>query len=342
MRADGNDSRFSLRVSPNGNGNGNNDLYHEPRFHSLGWIEYTGRQAHKYYVHPTKRLVVDVDLHNEEVLESYLSEERERESDLQTGRNEEVWIAGHASVTKRRAGKGKGRDMDWTVARVNHNARTLSYCGPSHVQWVPTNSGPRKGKFVVSHAHKQDAVESELRYWKWTADHPAHVQLPRGAREEAIEALGWALSGWSDFLYPFHPISRHSLDHLISPSSNETTFTAKQASDLLAFLQSTSPALDNEAIYTRTIAAIHVQLLEKSRGSQSPRTPWGIGKILVCMACLGTPLLLVPRRPGPTSTYGDPERGHGYNGYAHARRILLTNLCTCVFVSVFKRSLCHC
>lgn len=39
------------------------------------------------------------------------------------------------------------------------------------------------------------AVESKLRYWEFVESHPAHMALPPGAAEEAVEALTWSYTG---------------------------------------------------------------------------------------------------------------------------------------------------
>ncbi|KAG8980874.1 hypothetical protein FRB93_008901 [Tulasnella sp. JGI-2019a] len=176
---------------------------------------------------------------------------------------------------------------------VDHLSKTVSADAP----WSKLGATSIKGG-------DDDAVEPHLRYWEYIQSHPAHILLPPGAAEEAIEALTWC----------YTELLLRTDEHDCQPNYAKTPFTLKESHDLLELIKN----LDAQAagpLQTNVIAKVHIRLAKHRQHTTihhaeptlmephhaPPSAPFKniMVKGFITLFCLGIPYLYVPKEVGP-------------------------------------------
>ncbi|KAG8879918.1 hypothetical protein FRB98_005452 [Tulasnella sp. 332] len=177
---------------------------------------------------------------------------------------------------------------------VDHLSKTVSVDAP----W--SKLGPEN----VRVGEEDDAIEPHLRYWEYLQAHPAHVSLPPGAAEEAIEALTWC---YTELLLRNGEHEQHHHKYAKTP------FTVKESHDLLDLIKNLDSGVAGP-LQTNVIAKVHVRLTKHRQhilfhqGEPSDeefyyvpqREPFRnfLVKGFIGLFCFGIPYLYVPRGIG--------------------------------------------
>ncbi|PPQ65741.1 hypothetical protein CVT24_011774 [Panaeolus cyanescens] len=246
----------------------------QPRLHSLGWLEYHLPDGMFYYVHPTRKMVTDLNLRRDGVLDRVTAwmEEDGREGES-VGVFVEGWVVERVDgVPKALGKKGKGRKVErdprtMVLERywVDHHARSVvkdeevlmppgrgNGYGNGHGSYSYGYGGVGKGKRHsmtgnggVNRRSDDDQLDMEYKYWTFMEAHPAHTALPPRAKAEAMDVLTWA---WTDRLLPSH--------RSIPPPFNQD-----ECNELSTLLRSFGPdKTDENGIETRIISRILIRV----------------------------------------------------------------------------------
>ncbi|KAF9031909.1 hypothetical protein BJ165DRAFT_1535259 [Panaeolus papilionaceus] len=252
----------------------------QPRLHSLGWLEYHLPDGMFYYVHPTRKLVTDLNLRRDGVLDRVISwmDEDGREGES-VGVFVEGWIVERVDGLPKALGGNKGktkrpeRDPRAMVLErywVDHHARSVvkdeevllppgrgNGYGNGHGSYnygyggVTTGGAPKGkrqstlGSASASRRSDDDQLDMEYKYWTFMEAHPAHTALPPRAKAEAMDVLTWA---WTDRLLPSH--------RSIPPPFNQEE--CNELSTLLRSFGADKP--DENGIETRIISRILIRV----------------------------------------------------------------------------------
>ncbi|EAU87242.2 hypothetical protein CC1G_12460 [Coprinopsis cinerea okayama7 len=327
------DSSNILDVSPLASTNGNAAPWvpsvpgsvPAPRLHELGWLEYHLPDGTFYYVHPTRKIITDLNLRLDKVLtdvtnflengsgSGFGAIPRITGKDVATP-GMEIWL--------RDVGNKKG--FIPVKCYVDHHARTVT---------VDRIVDGGRGKKVVD----EDQLDMEFRYWSFMEAHPAHTTLPAKAKAEAMDVLTWA---WTDRLLPSH-------------RSVPAPFGQEECQELMNLLRGYNPDNhDDHGIQNRIVSRILLRVavwrqkyfrpnkpLPKDVSSNqlhlpAPRRgfPRAFFDLVISIICLGLPYLFIDRsRIGGRSdeehgTLGSPMRSHG--------AILIMGGCACLMAAI--------
>ncbi|KAF8885293.1 hypothetical protein BD779DRAFT_683517 [Infundibulicybe gibba] len=157
-------------------------------FHAHGWVEYDLPDESLYYVHHSRRIVTDVDLSNEILLDAVMAYLEYH--DGVTDPAQELWL--------RDAGSRK-HGFTPLGCMVNHAKQLVTFDSLDKVN-----------------GSEDDRLDAKYRYWSFMEAHPAHAPLPLSAHQDAMNALNWASTNWS---VPSHratpaPFTQEECQHL--------------------------------------------------------------------------------------------------------------------------------
>ncbi|KAL0568569.1 hypothetical protein V5O48_013414 [Marasmius crinis-equi] len=245
----------------------------QSRLAYLGFIEFPLPDGGVYYIHATRRVVVDGDLKREgraDELNRYLNAGFDSAVwDARTGCAEpgwELWLKERERQKKKKPvvkggkkakTKGKARmtgDEQETVefARywVDHKGRRVI---------VDPDTVPPKERGTVD-----DTLDAEYRYWSYMEDHPAHTSLPTNARKDAMDVLNWT---WSD--------------RLLRPSNASSPFTQDECKHLLDHLKSFGDMRNDPSnsgiqsfVHTRVVARVLMRSTQWRQATFRPHKPF--------------------------------------------------------------------
>lgn len=279
-----------------------------PRLNQQGWIEFSLPDSTVYYVHPTMRVVTDVDLRNNKKLDLVTSYFDDYKDELAPPGGMELWL-------RERAQKKK-RDPPLVGWWIDHKSRSV----PS---WLPRRGPSGSGR------KDEDALDTEYRYWAFLEAHPAHIPLPAKAHEEALNALTWA---WTDRLLP-------------SQQATSAPFNQNEYQELTSLLRGEITS-ENGMQFTRIVSRIHLRMIHWRQLNFRPNKPLPhdasgdslrppvrrrrLGRALVdfCISslCLGIPVIFYNR----SNHRGMDEEG----GIRGAAPMLVIGACTCLVASI--------
>ncbi|KAG6809030.1 hypothetical protein H0H92_001884 [Tricholoma furcatifolium] len=177
-----------------------------------GWIRYDLPDYTVYYVLPTRRMVVDIDLRDKGNFE-FISEYLESHADTTDAPpGSELWLIQDGEPNDRSASRLPLRLL------VNHRQRTVV------VDWSASDdrASLKTDKTVVEDNFLSE-VDIESRYWSFVEAHYAHTTLPQNVRTEAMDVLTWI---WIDWILP----SNHSIP---------APFSREECEELMQILRST-------------------------------------------------------------------------------------------------------
>ncbi|KAF8625005.1 hypothetical protein AX15_005599 [Amanita polypyramis BW_CC] len=290
-----------------------------PRLRDNGWVEIHLPDSSVYYVNQTSRIVADVELRNERLYSAILSHlelEQHKDAMDSTPEGTELWL--------RDAGNAK-RGFIPVRWWVNHRERSVVFDKAFDVAI--------KRKLLKKKKEDEDQLDLEYRYWAFVEAHPSHVVLQARAKQEAYEAINWAMT---ERLLP-------------SQSPIPAPFSQDECATLLDLLN----RFDNEqnrqvdtAIQTRTIARILLRVAQwrqqhfrpskplpkdvtaKTAKVPSYRRPFPrvILDFTISCLCLGIPYFFLDR--------SRDHRADEESGLRSAAPMFVIGACTCIMASV--------
>ncbi|KZP09953.1 hypothetical protein FIBSPDRAFT_759103 [Athelia psychrophila] len=288
-----------------------------PLLHSLGWIEYVLPDSSTYYVHPTLRVVTDVELRKERQLKivmAYLDRGTGTSGDaFKVPQGCELWV--------RNAVEGKRRDCVPVRNWVDHVKRIVSFDVPSE---------NAEGNH---HLHEDEKLDGRYRYWSFMETHPAHAGLSVAAHAEATDVLTWCYT--ERVLPPAGPVA--------------PPFTQAENQELMNMLRSFGTTPDPSGIqtivHTRLVARIllrmahwrqthyrphrdlpkdiHVAKNQSKRKSSFFRV---VLDFVVSLVCLGIPYMFLERS---SHLHMDIESGLHSPG-----PMLVIGACSCLVAAI--------
>ncbi|KIL57234.1 hypothetical protein M378DRAFT_88160 [Amanita muscaria Koide BX008] len=210
---------------------------------------------------------------------------------------------------------------------VNHNERSV---------WFDKAFDEAvKRKLLRKKKDDEDQLDLEYRYWSFVEAHPSHVVLRPGAKQEAYEAINWAMT---DRLLP-------------TESPIPAPFTQEECSTLLDLLnrfdadQNKANLQVDVAIQTRTIARILIRVaqwrqqhfrpnkpLPKDVTGKSPQPnyrrpfPRVLLDFTISCLCLGIPYLFIDR--------SRDHRMDEESGLRSVAPMLAIGACSCIMASI--------
>ena len=176
-------------------------------YRTVGWVQHMLPHRTYYYTRTMApsvpmsgdsfTLVTDLDLGKEGVLKYVKTEVAAALPQLRRITNHgasDLWIyadSGSASVKP----EPSGSDIPHTTPKANlrwisHASRTV-VAYPIETANGVVSTSPVEG---TEEAERKKA-STELAYWQYIEDHPAHTILAQGAKEEAVQALTWSHAG---------------------------------------------------------------------------------------------------------------------------------------------------
>ncbi|KAF8633517.1 hypothetical protein AX17_004430 [Amanita inopinata Kibby_2008] len=293
------------------------------RLRELGWIEFHLPDASVYYVHPAQRIVADVELRSERLLDAVMkhlsSEQHERSVEAAPG-------GGTAELWLRDGGNGK-RGFVPVRWWVDHEERTVMVDKTFEVV------GKRKLK---KKRVEEDQLDLEYRYWAYVEAHPSHIVLPTRAKQEAFEAINWAMA---DRLLP-----------LQSPAP--APFSQEECATLLDLLRRFdkkdrgSNLQIDMGIQTRTIARVLIRVVQWRQQHYRPNKPLPLDAtpkyakapihrrhfprviidFMISCLCLGIPFFFLDR----TREHRLDEE----SGMRSAAPMFVIGACTCIMAAI--------
>ncbi|TFK61040.1 hypothetical protein BDN72DRAFT_863919 [Pluteus cervinus] len=289
------------------------------RLREQGWLEYFLPDSTVYFVHPTHRVITEIDLYSTkrlDVVHSYI--DRYLINPVPQGM--ELWLREIApSPGLPPPKKGSGLASLW----VNHTKKNITFTPPFE---VPMNCHIRPSP------PPEDQVDMEYRYWLFMESHPAHCSLPHGARTDAMDVLSWA---WSDRLLPNH-------------RSLPAPFSQEECQELLSLLRSFPDQGEaiQAVVQNRVIARVLLRVahwrqvhfrstkpLPDDVGSgpiQPPKRARSIGRVfidfIVSCVCLGIPYIFFQRN--------NYHRLDEESGFRQGAPLFVIGACTCLVAAI--------
>jgi hypothetical protein len=165
---------------------------------ALGWNEHVLPDAAVYFVHPTLRVITDIDLRNLKQLEivtTYLDRDGEG---FKVPQGCELWL--------RDAAEGKRRECVPVRNWIDHGNRSVSFEIPSetqgshHLHEDDSKFGRHSTSLIGWPTYSIIGIEldGQYRYWSFMEAHPAHATLSMAAHAEATDVLTWSYTGKSN------------------------------------------------------------------------------------------------------------------------------------------------
>ncbi|KAF7984725.1 hypothetical protein HWV62_11654 [Athelia sp. TMB] len=289
-----------------------------PQLHTIGWIEYVLPDAATYYVHPTLRVVTDIDLRNERHLNNVMGY-----LDRGTGTGGEGFkVPQGCELWVRDAAKGRRRDCVPVRNWVDHVKRLVSFEAPSD----------RDGE-GGHHMHEDDKLDGRYRYWSFMETHPAHSGLSMAAHAEATDVLTWCYT-----------------ERILPPAGPVTPpFTQAENQELMNMLRSFGTTPDPSGIqtivHTRLVARILLRMAHWRQTHFRPHRPLPkdihvakshsqrknsffrvIFDFIVSLVCLGIPYMFLERS---SHLHTDIESGLHSPG-----PMLVIGACSCLVAAI--------
>lgn len=109
-----------------------------PRLRDLGWLEYFLPDGAVYFIHPTQRIVTEIDLYNSKRLDS-VSNFLDRYLSSEVPQGYELWLRENIPATGAPVSK-KGGNV--TALWINHNKRAVTFTPPSDMPSDRRMRGP--------------------------------------------------------------------------------------------------------------------------------------------------------------------------------------------------------
>ncbi|KAK2463729.1 hypothetical protein APHAL10511_004222 [Amanita phalloides] len=290
-----------------------------PRLRENGWVEIHLPDSYVYYVNPSAHIVADFELRNERLFQSIMDHlELEQHKDAMESASEgsELWV--------RDVGNPK-RGFIPVRWWVNHKERSVVFDKAFDVAV--------KRKLLKKKKEDEDQLDLEYRYWAFVEAHPSHVILQTRAKQEAYEAINWAMT---ERLLP-------SQSPIPAPFSQEECGTLL---DLLNRFDDDKNRQVDTAIQTRTIARILLRVaqwrqqhfrpnkpLPKDVTAQTAKAPSyrrPFPRVLldftISLLCLGIPYFFLDR--------SREHRADEESGLRTAAPMFVIGACTCIMASI--------
>ncbi|KAF9254329.1 hypothetical protein L218DRAFT_550583 [Marasmius fiardii PR-910] len=254
------------------------------RLSYLGFIEFPLPDGGVYYIHATRRVVVDADLRKPgkaDQINKYLNAGfatgvwNQRTGSAEPGW--ELWLREIRGESDKKKKKDAGKGKKGKKAKTKGKGRAID-SGDETSQEEPI----RFEKYWVEHKNRRvfvdpetgngqprgtidDALDAEYRYWSYMEDHPAHTSLPSNARKDAMDILNWT---WSDG-------SMKSVDGRTAP------FSQAECKHLLDHLKSLGDIREDPSnsglqsfVHTRVVARVLLRFTQWRQATFRPHKPF--------------------------------------------------------------------
>jgi hypothetical protein len=176
-------------------------------YRTVGWVQHMLPHNAYYYTRTmapsvpmsgdTFTLVTDLDLGKEGVLRSVKAEVAAALPQLRRITNQgasDLWIyadSGSASVKPEPEGPNIPHTTSNThLCWISHASRSV-VAYPIEAANGVVSTSPVEG----TEETERKKASTELAYWQYIENHPAHTTLAQGAKEEAVHALTWSHTG---------------------------------------------------------------------------------------------------------------------------------------------------
>ncbi|KAJ8073958.1 hypothetical protein PM082_012242 [Marasmius tenuissimus] len=244
------------------------------RLSYLGFIEFALPDGGVYYIHTTRRVVVDSDLRKEgraDDVHRYLNVGFDSAVwNNHTGCAEpgwELWLK-EIERPKKKKPMVKGKK-----AKAKGKARMTDLTGDEEPVEFTRYWVDHKGRRIIvdpdtvpgDRGNVDDALDGEYRYWSFMEDHPAHTSLPSNARKDAMDVLNWT---WSD--------------RLLRPADTTTApFTQEECKHLLDHMKQFGDMQNDPSnsgiqsfVHTRVVARVLMRSTQWRQATFRPRKPF--------------------------------------------------------------------
>jgi len=175
--------------------------------HTVGWVQHTLPHRTYYYTRTVApsvpmggdsfTLVTDSDLEKEGVLKSVEAEVADVLLQPRGFTNQgafDLWVYADSDSIGVKS-ESSGTNTPSTTSKIN--LRWISHASRTVVAYPVETANNVVSTSPVAGAEETERkkASTELAYWEYIENHPAHTILAQGAKEEAVDALKWSHTG---------------------------------------------------------------------------------------------------------------------------------------------------